>query len=207
MVMQRRGGNVKRAIGAARLPRAQRRDQLLDTAHMIVREQGTDALTLGHLAERAGVSKPIAYEHFQSRSGLLIALYQQIDDRHVQAFRRALKRSRQRLEDVARLAGSAYMSCYATIGPEWHAIAAAMKGDEQMEAVQQQLVDGYVALYREAFAPFTDLPKDELHLRCVGIVGAAEAISQAMIRGLIDEKQAAASVTSLIVRWLSARKT
>ncbi len=33
--------------------------------------KGTDALTLGHVAECAGVSKPIAYEHFGTRAGLL----------------------------------------------------------------------------------------------------------------------------------------
>ncbi|MHC8285601.1 helix-turn-helix domain-containing protein [Pseudomonas sp. XS1P51] len=33
---------------------------------------GTDALTLATLAERAGVTKPVAYEHFRTRSGLLI---------------------------------------------------------------------------------------------------------------------------------------
>ncbi|RKH92133.1 TetR/AcrR family transcriptional regulator, partial [Corallococcus sp. AB038B] len=70
---------------ARKLPKAQRREQLLDIAQTIVREEGTDALTLGYLAERAGVSKPIAYEHFKTRSGLLIALYAQIDARQVSA--------------------------------------------------------------------------------------------------------------------------
>jgi AcrR family transcriptional regulator len=44
----------------SRLSKAERRQQLLDTALAIVREEGADRLTLGHLAARAGVSKPIA---------------------------------------------------------------------------------------------------------------------------------------------------
>jgi AcrR family transcriptional regulator len=191
---------------APRLPRARRRDQLLDTAQAIVREQGTDALTLGALAERAGVSKPIAYEHFGSRSGLLIALYQQWDDRQVEALRRALERTRPHLEEVARVVASAWMNCYSSAGPEWHAIAAAMKGDDEMEAFQQQLIDRYVALCSEAFAPTCDLSRAELQHRCVGIVGAGEALSREMMRGRMGEKKAAALFASLIVAWLRATR-
>lgn len=187
-----------------RLPKAERRDQLLETALTIVREQGTDALTLGYLAERAGVSKPIAYEHFATRSGLLIALYKQIDDRQVSALLDALKRTKHRLEDVARVMSRAYMNCYTAMGPEWHAISAALKGAEEMEAFQQELIDGYVGLYCDALAPFVELPKEALRLRCVGIIGAAEAISRDMIHGRVNEAKAASILASLIVRWLSA---
>ncbi|MBN8232713.1 TetR/AcrR family transcriptional regulator [Corallococcus macrosporus] len=187
-----------------KLPKAQRREQLLDIALSIVREEGTDALTLGYVAERAGVSKPIAYEHFQTRAGLLIALYEQIDARQVQALLDALQRTRKRLEDVARVMSAAYMHCYTSAGPEWHAISAALRGAEEMEAVHRELLDGYVALFREALAPYSDLKKDALHLRCVGIIGAAEAISRDMLRGLVDEARAAETLASLIVSWLSS---
>ncbi|WP_394823469.1 TetR/AcrR family transcriptional regulator [Pendulispora albinea] len=190
---------------AKRLPKAQRRDQLLETAMRIVREEGTDALTLGYLAERAGVSKPIAYEHFKTRSGLLIELYKQIDDRQVEALQQALKRTRRRLEDVARVMSHAYMTCYATAGPECHAITAALNGDGEMEGVHQELLDKYVGLYCDALAPYADVPKEQLHLRCVGIVGAAEAISREMMQGRIDEATATAAMASLIVKWLAAK--
>ncbi len=189
---------------ARKLPKAERRDQLLDTALAIVREEGTDALTLGHLAERAGVSKPIAYEHFGTRSGLLIALYERIDDRQVAALLQALERTPRRLEDVARVMSDAYMACYLTVGSEAHAITAALSGDGQMEAFHQRLLDRYVAFYRDALTPYSTLPPDELHLRCVGIIGAAEAISRDMLRGRVDEVQAAAALAALIVGGLKA---
>jgi len=69
---------------------------------------------------------------------------------------------------------------------------------------QQELVDCYVAFYFDALAPYSAVPKEELHLRCVGIIGAAEAISRDMIRGRVDEATAAASLASLIVNWISA---
>ncbi|MCP3102596.1 TetR/AcrR family transcriptional regulator [Myxococcus sp. K15C18031901] len=189
-----------------KLPKAQRRDQLLDTAMAIVREEGSDALTLGHLAERAGVSKPIPYEHFKTRSGLLIALYERIDSQQVTALTEAIGRTRRKLEDVSKVMSAAYMRCYADMGPELHAVSAALKGDEEMEAFYQRVLDGYVALYQEALAPYCDAPREALRQRCVGIIGAAEALSREMLRGALPEATAAATLSSLIVAWLSSRK-
>ncbi|HZH03205.1 MAG TPA: TetR/AcrR family transcriptional regulator [Myxococcaceae bacterium] len=187
-----------------KLPKARRRGQLLETAYAIVREEGTEALTLGRLAERAGVSKPIAYEHFGTRSGLLMALYKEIDERHIAALVEALSRAPRRLEDVARVASDAYMACYSSTGPQAHAIAAALQGDGEMDAFHQGLVDNYVKLYCDMLAPYSDLSKKALHLHCVGLVGAADAISREMIRARVSEETAATTLASLIVKTLSA---
>ena len=196
----------RRPTPAKKLAKAERRKQLLETAHEIVRDEGTDALTLGYLAERAGVTKPIAYEHFETRAGLLVALYQEIDDRQVAALMDALKRTKPRLADVARVLARAYVDCYCTIGPEWHAVSAALKGDEKMERFQQSLVDRYAGIYCDAFAPFTKLPKEELRLRCLAILGAGDAITRELARGRITESAAAATLASLIVASLPESK-
>ncbi|KRD75893.1 TetR/AcrR family transcriptional regulator [Lysobacter sp. Root983] len=190
---------------ARRLRKPERREQLLETAFAIVREQGSDALTLGYLAERAGVSKPIAYEHFQTRAGLLIAMYRHLDQRQAAALERSFERLPRRLGDAARMLAEAYLRCYTTAGPEYPAIVAALKGDESMEREQQRLIDDYVARYRDALAPYSSLPASELQLRCVGIIGAGDAIAQQWQRGRIDEATAAATLASLIQRWLSAK--
>lgn len=189
---------------AKRLPKAERREQLLDTAMAIVREQGTDALTLGYLAERAGVSKPIAYEHFGTRSGLLIALYRQIDERQGATLAQDFARTPKRLADVAALMGDSYMSCLRTAGPQCHAIFAALKGDEQMEQVQRELVQGYVRVYRDLLAPYAQMDDDELLRRCVAIIGAGEALSREMSAGRMSEAHAAGTLASLIERWMRA---
>lgn len=186
-----------------RLPKPVRREQLLDTALAIVREQGTNALTLGYVAERAGVSKPIAYEHFKTRSGLLIAMYKLIDDRQIASLQQSFENAPRRLPEVARLIGESYVGCYADAGLEWHAIAAALKGDEKMEAVHQELIDNYANVCRDALAPYTALPKSELRLCTVGIIGAADAISREMVRGGTDPTSAASAIATLIVHWLS----
>ena len=66
-------------IARQRLSRQERYTQLIEVAWQIIREEGTEALTLGHLAERAGITKPVVYDHFTSRSGLFAALYREYD--------------------------------------------------------------------------------------------------------------------------------
>ncbi|MCH8503618.1 MAG: TetR/AcrR family transcriptional regulator [Ectothiorhodospiraceae bacterium] len=191
------------AAAARRMSKPQRREQLLETAQRIVRNEGTEVLTLGYLAERAGVSKPIAYEHFGTRPGLLMALYGRIDELHVKARKEALAVAPATLEGVARVIAEAFMHCYAVLGDECHVVAAAMKGDETMDAFQAELMDRYVALYHDAFRPYATLPDQELHLRCTALIGAAEALSREMLRGRTTEADAAACLSALIVSSLS----
>jgi AcrR family transcriptional regulator len=189
-------------LAVKKLSRDDRRAQLLDEALTVVRDEGADALTLGHLAERAGVSKPIAYDHFGSRSGLLIALYKQFDDQQVAVFRAAIDRAPRSLEDVACAAGAAHLDCCITAGPEWQSIAGALKGDEEMVRFQEELVDRYVALYCDTLRPYTSLSERELRLRCAGIIGAADAIGREVVRKRFDREEATASLAALIVDWL-----
>lgn len=194
---------TREGAGAKRLPKAERREQLLEIAQAIVREEGTDALTLASLAERAGVTRPIAYEHFTTRSGLLIAVARAIDDRQVELFIDALSRARPQLTDIARAASNAYMRCVTTVGHEWHSITAALKGDSEMDVVQRALLDRYADIFFDAFARCTDLPKRELKKRCVAIIGAAEALAREMLLERLDERAAAATLRTLIEAWLA----
>lgn len=45
-----------------RMTHQARRQQLIGVAWNLVRAQGSDALTLGRVAEAAGVSKPVVYD-------------------------------------------------------------------------------------------------------------------------------------------------
>lgn len=200
--MRERKTSNDAASAARRLPKAERRQQLLDVARSIVRDEGTDALTLVSLAERADVTRPVAYEHFKTRPGLLIALARNIDDRQVEVFREALARTPPRLAEVARAASSAYMRCVTQVGREWHAITAALQGDPEMDAVQRELLERYAEIYCDVLAPCTKVPRRELKRRCVAIIGAAEALAREMLLGQLEESVAAATLRSLIIAWL-----
>ncbi len=58
----------------------QRRAQLLDVSRELFAERGFEATSIEEVAHRAGVSKPIVYEHFGGKEGL----YEVVKDREVQ---------------------------------------------------------------------------------------------------------------------------
>src|SRR5919109_2867972 len=148
-------------VATKKLPKAVRREQLLETAQAIMRQEGTDALTLGYLAERAGVSKPIAYEHFGTRAGLLIALCSDFDQRQMQAQRQALEAGGEKLEDAAPIFSSSYVSCVLDMGPAMGAAFAALSATEETADFRQSLRRGYVERYRKAFGRLIELSEND----------------------------------------------
>jgi AcrR family transcriptional regulator len=63
----------------------ERREQLLDIGRSLFAAKGIDATSVEEIADRAGVSKPVVYEHFGGKEGL----YAVVVDREV---RRLLER-------------------------------------------------------------------------------------------------------------------
>ncbi|MFK8021587.1 MAG: TetR/AcrR family transcriptional regulator [Pseudomonadales bacterium] len=61
----------------ARLPRPERRQQLLHVAKDVFAEQGFEAASLEQIAELAGISRPILYSHFGDKHGLFEAVIEQ----------------------------------------------------------------------------------------------------------------------------------
>ncbi|EWT00888.1 TetR family transcriptional regulator [Intrasporangium oryzae NRRL B-24470] len=57
----------------ARVPRAEREAQMLEVAERVFAERGFQATTMDEVAERVGVTKPLIYDYFGSKEGLLAA--------------------------------------------------------------------------------------------------------------------------------------
>ena len=73
-----------------RLPRDQRRIQLLDAASEVFASKGYHAAAMDDIADAAGVSKPVLYQHFPSKLDLYLALLDQSCDRLVDVVQEAL---------------------------------------------------------------------------------------------------------------------
>ncbi|MEU4341529.1 TetR/AcrR family transcriptional regulator [Nocardia sp. NPDC023852] len=181
----------------SRLSKYARREQLLDTAMAVVRAQGTDGLTLVTLAEAAGVSRPIVYDHFGTRPGLLLALYRRLEERHRTATTQALRDAAHIPGEIARVMSTAYFAC-ATDMPEFNAISAALKGNPEMEAIQYEMLDNYTEAMAAALLPHSSLTTDGLRLRCIGVLGAAEAIAAELNRERTTIADAITALTDLI---------
>jgi AcrR family transcriptional regulator len=66
---------------AARLPAAARRRQLLDVALGEFAERGFSGVSMDQVAEAAGVTKPVVYQHFASKRALYLELVDDVADR------------------------------------------------------------------------------------------------------------------------------
>lgn len=181
-----------------RLSKQARRDQLLDAAAGLVRARGTDGLTLVTLAEAAGVSRPIVYDHFGTRTGLLLEVYRRLDERHRTALGEALDAAEPNAPAIARVMSTAYFGC-ATDMPEFSVVSAALKGNPDAEATQHELLDSYTKVMADALAPYSGLTAEALRLRCIGVLGAAEAIAAELTLQRATAADAVAALTDLIV--------
>lgn len=181
-----------------RLSKADRHRQLFVTALEVIRTQGADCLTLGHLATCAGVSKPVVYDHFGSRSGLLIDLYRWIDSERIETFRRAMAVTRKDRDETVACLADAYIRCAADLTGEFHIVGAALAGSPEKAEVYDELLDQSVAMFVSVLRPFSELSGDAAIRLCIGLVGAGEGLSAAIVRGKLAETDAIAAFADII---------
>jgi AcrR family transcriptional regulator len=180
------------------MSREQRYRQLLDVSWLLVREEGTEALTLGRLAEEAGVTKPVVYDHFSSRPALLAALYGDFDDRQTKILEKALLISEPTLQKIATIIASSYVDCVLTQGREIPGVIAALTSSPELEKIKLEYEMIFMAKCRSALSPYTKgnaitVPS----LRAM--LGAAEALSHAAANGEITPSQAENELFEIII--------
>src|SRR4030081_13427 len=90
-----------------RLPRSARRKQPLAAAKEVFVAQGYHAAAMDDIAERAGVSKPVLYQHFPGKLDLYLALLDVHCDAIIERMRNAMSSSTDNKVRVA-AATSAY---------------------------------------------------------------------------------------------------
>ncbi|WP_296387928.1 TetR/AcrR family transcriptional regulator [Williamsia sp.] len=178
------------------MTRQERYDQLMSHSWSIVREQGVDALTLGRLAEVAGITKPVVYSHFPSRGVLLVALYEQYDARQAALLEESLVDVDGSLGAHARAIATSYVDC--VLGEGLAGVAAALEGTPDLAALKRRSDEAYFEQCRDILAPFADgnvIPSASM----VAAFGAAEALSSAALDGRLARADALEELTATIV--------
>ncbi|MDU4353396.1 TetR/AcrR family transcriptional regulator [Phytobacter diazotrophicus] len=181
-----------------RLSRQERYTQLIEVAWQIIREEGTEALTLGHLAERAGITKPVVYDHFTSRSGLFAALYREYDLRSTARMDAQLSQTAPVLEKLAAVIADAYIECVLLSGREMPSVIAALSGTPELEQIRQEYATTFTEKCRALFTPFSN--GNTLQTPALwAMLGAAEGLSWAVVIGKISAQQAKDELVQAIV--------
>ncbi|MGI8792682.1 MAG: TetR/AcrR family transcriptional regulator [Acidimicrobiales bacterium] len=168
---------------ARRLPAAARRRQLLDVALDQFASSGFHATAMDDIAEAAGVTKPVLYQHFASKRALYLELLGDVGDRLIDAIALATREAGSPREQVA--AGfEAYVGVVANQHNAFRLLfGSGARRDEQFaEAVSrtEEAIAGQIARLIEA-----DVSPSHRQTLAWAIVGMSEGV----IRRWIDDPQ------------------
>lgn len=183
--------------GAARrrLSKPERRAQLLRAARELIHDDGTDEFTLGRLAERAGVTKPLVYDHFGDRAGAFAALYLEFEERQRESLSEALHSAEPDLAVVARIVAAAYIDCCVAEGRELADVVAALAGSAALKRVRAEAEHAYLTLCREALEPLAG-PLDAAGLKA--IVGSGDALARSALAHEISTDRARGALAGIV---------
>src|SRR5437870_4140820 len=138
---------------SSRLPRHERRRQLLDAALEVFVSQGYHAAAMDDIAERAGVSKTVLYQHFPGKLELYLALLDESVGTLLDTVRDALRSNQDPKQRVAATFG-AY---FEYVGGNGQAYRLVFESDlsnepavrEKLEEVQHQCAEMVSRAVRE----------------------------------------------------------
>ncbi|GAA2689011.1 transcriptional regulator, TetR family [Actinosynnema pretiosum] len=131
-----------------------RHSQLLEEARQLIREEGCDALTLARVAERAGVAKPLVYQHFGTRAAVLVELYRRFEERQLAVLGELLASAEDDLRSVAELIADACVGCAVTEGEELPGVVGALEGSPELRRFRQEADGRFGDACLEALLPY-----------------------------------------------------
>ena len=188
-------------MASVKMRKSERREQLLTVAWSVVDDGGADSLTLGRLAERAGVTKPVVYDHFVSRSALLVAMYREFDALQTHKLERALADAEDTGRGQATAIARSHVECVVAHGRELAGILGALEGSPDLEQLKHDSEAAYIDVCRSALIPFSATGRIST-ASMIAIVGAAEALSQAAARQSLTSEEAIIELIELLIRTL-----
>jgi AcrR family transcriptional regulator len=162
-----------------RLTAEQRRQQLFSVALELFAQRGYRATTMDDIAEAAGVTKPLLYQHFSSKRSLYLELVDSIATDLLTAISKAVAHAdgpRQQVE----LGFAAYFRLVVTREAEFRLLYGRDHADDQELGRALRAVEDAIA---EAIDPLIAAGLDDDHRRLLayGIVGLAEGASRRFI--------------------------
>jgi AcrR family transcriptional regulator len=160
-----------------RLPAARRRQQLLDVALEVFAERGFHPTSMNDLAEAAGVTKPVLYQHFTSKRELYLELLDTVGTRLHDAIVSATADAagpRQQVEQGF----AAYFRFVAGHQAAFKVLFGGGTRRDEEFATYARRVEEAIADLISSLIDVEGLPEGERRLLAYGIVGLAEGASR-----------------------------
>ncbi|MDQ1618356.1 MAG: hypothetical protein QOE19_925 [Actinomycetota bacterium] len=189
---------------SARLPRSVRRRQLLTAAQEIFVAQGYHAAAMDDIAERAGVSKPVLYQHFPGKLDLYLALL----DQHAEALLAAVRAALESTSDNKQRVAATIEAYFRFVDEDGGAFRLVFESDLTNQSEVRERVDGVTAAcaeaIREVIREDAGLPDEAAMLLAVGLSGMAQVSARYWLatEGSIPRDAAARLLASLSWRGI-----
>ncbi|MCD4534194.1 TetR/AcrR family transcriptional regulator [Nocardioides sp. cx-169] len=186
------------------MPRRERRAQLLSSALEVFVAQGYHAAAMDDIAERAGVSKPVLYQHFPGKLDLYLALLDVSCDQIIDNCRVALEST----QDNKLRVGAAVDAFFEYVANDSGAFRLVFESDLTNELAVREHVDRVTsecaALIAHVIHDDTGLPDPASRLLAVSLVGMAQVSARFWLSeaGDIGRSEAAALVSALAWRGI-----
>jgi AcrR family transcriptional regulator len=188
-----------------RLPRSARREQLLGAAQEVFVANGYHAAAMDDIAERAGVSKPVLYQHFPGKLELYVALLDQHADQLATRVHAALEST---TDNHDRVFGCvrAYFDFVDDPGGAYRLV---FESDLRNEPAVRERVERSLQLSVEAIADTiardTGLQRDDAELLSCGLAGVCEVSARWWLAspGQIPKERAVELIQALVWRGIS----
>ena len=167
---------VKARTGTKRLPADRRREQLLEVALTLFAERGLSATTMDDIAEAAGVTKPLLYQHFDSKRALYLELVGSVAQTMLEAIGKAVAAApgpRQQVEGGF----AAYFDLVVTRSDAFNLLFGSnVPNDPELSQAVRQVEESIA----EVVGALIDAGLDEDHRRLLAhaVVGMAEGASR-----------------------------
>jgi AcrR family transcriptional regulator len=201
------GRSVPNENGAAkstRLPRRARRAQLLSAALEVFVAQGYHAAAMDDIAERAGVSKPVLYQHFPGKLDLYLALLDQSCDTIVSAAAKALESTEDNKQRVTATMHAFYDYVASAEGAFRLVFESDLTNEPAVREQVERVTSETAALVAEVIHEDTGLSDEQSRLLAVSLVGMAQVSARFWLTeaGGIERPDAAALVAGLAWRGI-----
>ena len=194
-----------RTDNKARLPRDERRAQLLAAALEVFTAAGYHSAAMDEIADRAGVSKPVLYQHFQSK----LELYLAVLDIHIDSLVFQIQKAIAATPDNANRVRATVDAYFSFIDTEGEAFRLLFESDMSLEpAVHERLnrmTYDCVAAVSAVISLDTGLPQEAAMLLGVGLIGSAQVTARHWLArdSKLTRQQATDLVSNVIWRGIS----
>ena len=157
-----------------RMPRDQRRAQLLEAANDVFTSKGYHAAAMDDIAEAAGVSKPVLYQHFPSKLDLYLALLDISCDRLVEVVEEALASTDDNADRVVATMDAFYDFVSSASGEFRFVFESDLTGDGQVQQRLWKVNNDIADAIALVIAEDTGLPAEQAKLLAISLVGTAQ---------------------------------